>query len=82
MDESDTQDPDWVFNFLIYHSKNILKKDGDGYDLKTLRKTFRINYANILKWMHALGKNKIRKKLCAITNFSEDKRPLLTTSLK
>ena len=30
-------DPDWVFNFLIYHSKNNLKKDG-GYDLKTLRK--------------------------------------------
>ena len=63
VDDSDTQDPDWVFNFLIYHSKNNLKKDGDGYDLKTLRKTFRINYANILKWMHALGKNKIHKKV-------------------
>ena len=63
MDDSDTQDPDWVFNFLIYHSKNNLKKDGDGYDLKTLRKTFRINYANILKWMHALGKNKNHRKV-------------------
>ena len=56
------KDPDWVFNFLIYHSKNNLKKDG-GYDLKTLRKTFRINYGNILKWMHALRQNKIHKKV-------------------
>ena len=58
-------DPDWVFNFLIYHSKNNLKKDG-GYDLKTLRKTFRINYANILKWMHALRQNKIHKKVISL----------------
>ena len=67
VNESDGEkDPDWVFNFLIYHTKNKLKKDGDGYDLKTLRKTFRINYANILKWIHALNKNKIHKKVISL----------------
>ena len=64
VNESDgDKDPDWVFNFLIYHSKNNLKKDGDKFDLKTLRKKFRINYGNILKWMYALRQNKIHKKV-------------------
>ena len=49
-----------------------MKKDGDGYDLKTLRKTFRINYANILKWMHVLGQNSIHKKvLCTVEDLRD-----------
>ena len=40
-----------------------LLHDGAGYDLKTLRKTFRINYGNILKWVHGLGQNSIHKKV-------------------
>ena len=40
-----------------------LLHDGGGYDLKQLRKTFRIHYANILKWVHGLGQNSIHKKV-------------------
>ena len=39
--DSDAKDPDWVFNHIIYHTKQNFKKNGDGYNLKTLRKAFR-----------------------------------------
>ena len=48
-----------------------LLQDEGGYDLKTLRKTFRINYGNILKWMHALRQNKIHRK---VVSTAEDLR--------
>ena len=61
--DSDAKDPHWVFNHFIYHAKQHLKKDGDGYDLKTLRKTFRKTYANSIKWIHAFAKTLFTKKL-------------------
>ena len=57
-------DPDWVFNFLIYHAKiNLRKESGGDYGLKELRKRFRQNYANIIKWFNALRQNTIHKKI-------------------
>ena len=48
-----------------------MKKDG-GYDLKTLRKTFRKFYANSIKWMHALRKNSIHKKVVSLARDLRD----------
>ena len=69
---SDAKDPHWVFNHFIYHAKQNLKKDGDGYDLKTLRKTFRKFYANGIKWIHALQKDSIHKKVVSLARDLRD----------
>ena len=70
--DSDAKDPHWVFNHIIYHTKNNFKKNGDGYNLKTLRKAFRKSYANIIKWMHALRKNSIHKKVVSLARDLRD----------
>ena len=70
--DSDAKDPHWVFNHFIYHGKQHLKKDGDGYDLKTLRKTFRKFYANGIKWIHALQKDSIHKKVVSLARDLRD----------
>ena len=70
--DSDAKDPHWVFNHFIYHAKQHLKKDGDGYDLKTLRKTFRKFYANGIKWIHALQKDSIHKKVVSLARDLRD----------
>ena len=49
-----------------------MKKDGDGYDLKTLRKTFRKFYANGIKWIHALQKDSIHKKVVSLARDLRD----------
>ena len=72
VNESDAKDPDWVFNHIIYHTKNNFKKNGDGYNLKTLRKAFRKSYANIIKWIHALRKNSIHKKVVSLARDLRD----------
>ena len=36
--DSDTKDPDWVFYFVLDHTKNRFKKVDVDYDLKALRK--------------------------------------------